>query len=268
MIAFIKELSGRYSAHRVSRSAAELAYYLLFAVFPLLIFISSAIGRLNLSESDLYERLSLVLPKGVLSLISDYLTYARAGSEINKTFFMYAGSVLALYMLFRAVTSLNHAVRRAAGAQPCKNTVKIVMSLGISFVLIVILGLILVLLSISENLYGILGKLVGTDIRIAADLIRFAAGPAVIFFVLWMYYYFISEKKYGLKSCAVGAAVSALLWYCSAVIFAAYFNNVVDVGLLYGSLGSFILLLLWIHLTGTVIILGSEFTAVLKDKKG
>ena len=44
----IRQLVKRYFRDHVGQSAAELAYYLLFSLFPLLIFIYAAISMLHL----------------------------------------------------------------------------------------------------------------------------------------------------------------------------------------------------------------------------
>ena len=49
----LRQLGRRYFAHQVGRSAAELAYYLLFSLFPLLIFVSALLGLLQLQQVQL-----------------------------------------------------------------------------------------------------------------------------------------------------------------------------------------------------------------------
>ena len=44
----ITQLVNRYFSHDVGRDSAALTYYLLFAIFPLLIFVSTLLGVLRL----------------------------------------------------------------------------------------------------------------------------------------------------------------------------------------------------------------------------
>ena len=53
----IRQLVKRYFRDHVGQSAAELAYYLLFSLFPLLIFIYAAISMLHLSPQILADTL-------------------------------------------------------------------------------------------------------------------------------------------------------------------------------------------------------------------
>ncbi len=267
MKAFLKETARRYSGHRVPRSAAELAYYLLFAVLPTLIFLSLLLGRLSISRTEFFDRLTFLVPEKVVSLIGDYLDYAGSATESNRVFFMFAGSVLAVYMIFRALTSLNYAVRRALNVQLAQNAAKTAVTLLFALILLGLFAAVLTLLSISRGVYRIISEALATDLHTAVNVIRFAAGPALIFVVLWMYYFFISDKKYKLKGCICGAAVAAAFIYGFSMLFAVYFNKFADIGLLYGSLGSIILLLLWLHMIGTGLIMGAEIMAVIKGEE-
>ena len=58
----------RYNFHDVGQQSAAMAYYLLFTIFPMLIFISSLLGVLNLNVEAVRSVLSRVLPKAVLNL--------------------------------------------------------------------------------------------------------------------------------------------------------------------------------------------------------
>ena len=56
------ELVQRYFAHDVARDSAALTYYLLFAIFPLLIFVSTIIGKLELDIDATVAWLAQLLP--------------------------------------------------------------------------------------------------------------------------------------------------------------------------------------------------------------
>ena len=74
-VGFVADVVELYFVHRVSRSAAELAYFLLLTFFPILICISAFVSKLNLEMSALLEEASYVLPQEVLAIFQDYLHY-------------------------------------------------------------------------------------------------------------------------------------------------------------------------------------------------
>jgi len=100
----------RYFSHDVGRQAAALAYYLLFTLFPFLVFVSSFLGVLQLDVSGISAALAPFLPSEVVHLLSSYLTHvAVAPSEALLWF----GLLFSLWFPMRAVSCLMRAVRRA-----------------------------------------------------------------------------------------------------------------------------------------------------------
>ena len=75
LVAFIVDVIEVYLDRRVSRSSAELAYYLLLSVFPMLIMVISALGWLHLDANSVISFLKTVLPAQIMDLFSDYISY-------------------------------------------------------------------------------------------------------------------------------------------------------------------------------------------------
>ena len=71
---FITHMVRRYFAHDIGRQGAALAYYLLFTIFPFMIFVSSLLGMLDLDISSITEALSPLLPPGVVDMVETYST--------------------------------------------------------------------------------------------------------------------------------------------------------------------------------------------------
>ena len=68
LVAFIVDVIEVYLDRRVSRSSAELAYYLLLSVFPMLIMVISALGWLHLEANAVISFLKTVLPAQIMEL--------------------------------------------------------------------------------------------------------------------------------------------------------------------------------------------------------
>ena len=107
---FIAQLLSRYFSHDVGKESAALAYYLLFSLFPFLIFVSSLIGRLRLDYASILGSLSALLPPEILDLLGTYLDYVTATSSDAMLWF---GLVFSVYFPMRAANALMRAVRRA-----------------------------------------------------------------------------------------------------------------------------------------------------------
>ena len=62
-----------------------------------------------------------------------------------------------------------------------------------------------------------------------------------------------------------GSVVAAVIWIAVSVMFKLYVRHFSDFGLLYGSLGTLVILMLWFYLSGVAILIGGEINATLED---
>ena len=117
---FLTKLIERYMVHGVPQEAAALAYYLLFMIFPLMIFLSSLIGLLDVDISSIVQGLSPLLPAGVVEVIESYLAYV---SETSSRAMLLFGLVFTIYFPMRAADCLMSAVRKAYHLPRPKNQI-------------------------------------------------------------------------------------------------------------------------------------------------
>ena len=103
-------MAHRCGRHNVAMQSAALAFYLLFMIFPFLIFISALLGLLNLNVAGIVSVLADFLPEVVLELTELYLTYVRENPSPQLMVF---GLVFSVYFPMRATNSLMGAVRTA-----------------------------------------------------------------------------------------------------------------------------------------------------------
>jgi len=59
-----------------------------------------------------------------------------------------------------------------------------------------------------------------------------------------------------------GSVLATGLWFASTTIFGWYLRHYADYGVIYGSVGTAIALLIWLYLVSLVVLIGSEFNAV------
>ncbi len=117
---FLTKTVERYLIHGVAQEAAALAYYLLFMIFPLLIFLSSLLGLLDLDVSGISMALGTLLPAGVVDLVESYLSYV---SRTSSTAMLWFGLIFSIYFPMRAADCLMMAVRKAYHLPRPKNQI-------------------------------------------------------------------------------------------------------------------------------------------------
>lgn len=73
----------------------------------------------------------------------------------------------------------------------------------------------------------------------------------------------IQEQKW--KWLLPGSIGAAVIWVSVSFLFKLYVLHFSDFGLLYGSLGTLIILMFWFYLSGVAILIGGEINATLED---
>ena len=74
-VRFVREIVEVYFDRRVSRSAAELAYFLILSFFPVLICVNAFVGLLHLDVNLILAGTEEFLPKESRSILGDYILY-------------------------------------------------------------------------------------------------------------------------------------------------------------------------------------------------
>ena len=111
-LAFIRDLIDRYYAHDVARDGAALTYYLLFAIFPLLVFVSTLVGLMDLDIEETLTAMSRILPEQVLGIVGSYLEYVSTSPSRQLLVF---SLIFSVWFPLRATSCLMHSVRKAYG---------------------------------------------------------------------------------------------------------------------------------------------------------
>lgn len=260
----LRQLGRRYFAHQVGRSAAELAYYLLFSLFPLLIFVNVAVGMLRLSPDTVSQALGAVLPAQAAELVNAYLTYIQG---LDAPMLLYACLFLTVYAVSRAITSLLRALSRAYHMThpPRKN---LIMGVLLAVLLLVSMVALLVLLVISDKLLLRIDRYIALpDLLLKLwRLLRVMVAPVYMLMVMACFYAAVSFRRYPFRSALPGAVFSVVLGFAASSGFSWYLGHAGRYSVLYGSLSAFMVLMLWLYLMGAVILLGGELNHILANR--
>ncbi|MEG0824461.1 MAG: YhjD/YihY/BrkB family envelope integrity protein, partial [Oscillospiraceae bacterium] len=74
-VVFVRDIVDVYFDQRVSRSAAELAYFLILTFFPILICVNAFVGSLHLDSAAIMQAMEQVVPKEAAGALTEYLRY-------------------------------------------------------------------------------------------------------------------------------------------------------------------------------------------------
>ena len=257
----------RYYTHDVARDSAALTYYLLFAIFPLLIFISTLLGLLELDGAYIASVLEPLLPADVLNVLQSYLDYVSANQSRQLLWF---SLVFSIWFPMRAAGCLMHSVRKAFGCGAPESmwrsqlrillfTVCLILSIAITLVLVVVgrraLHFLSRIVPLSETFISVWGYL------------RFIILGLVMAISLGILYQLALGQRRPLREVLPGVGSSLAAWLLLSMAFSYYVENVAQYARLYGSIATVIVVLLWLYMSGQILVLGAEFSAALIDRE-
>ena len=253
----------RYNKHNVAVQSAALAFYLLFMIFPFLIFISALLGLLDLNISGVMAFLADFLPEAVVELAEMYLTYV---SDNPSPQLMVFGLVFSIYFPMRAVNSLMRAVRTAYHLGPPRGAVtQWVKVLIYTVTLIVTIALTLALMTFGERAlwYTVVHFHLPEFLAELWVTLRFPVAGFMSFLALFLLYALSQDSLQPLKNIWPGTLFSLAAWMALSWLYSYYANHFSHYSVLYGSIGAVIVVLIWLNLTAVTLILGAEVNGVL-----
>lgn len=255
-----------YFSHDISQQSAALAYYLLFALFPLLIFVSGLIGQLHIDLSLITDTLAPILPAHILTLAEDYLYYVSDHLSVSILWF---SAVFSVWFPMRATFCLLRAVRRAYGLPDPKNHLRHAFKvLFITILLLFCLVLTLVLITLSERLILALAQTFAFLQAFSRlwSILRFAVLGIVVLTALSALYAAAQDKPRRARAILPGAALSTLAWIALSFCYSVYAENFSNYSAVYGALSTIVVLMIWLYLTALTLILGAELNhTILSD---
>lgn len=255
----------RYFDHNVGNSAAALTYYMIFAFFPFLIFLSSLLGRVDIAAISVGE-LSRFIPQDILELIGGFLTHVQATSSPQVMVF---GLIFSLYFPIRAVSSLMDFIERAYEVEERRSLLHrgfiiIIFAIGLT---LAIVGSIIVLVAGRDLLLWLSGFLPISLHSIELwNVLRFILLGAALLLLILLLYLVAPGCVVSFRKALPGAAGSLFCWLVYTVGFSFYVENMASYSVVYGSIGAIIVLLIWLYATATTIIMGAELNAALRKR--
>lgn len=86
---------------------------------------------------------------------------------------------------------------------------------------------------------------------------------SILFITIALLYTFVPYNNLGFKEAIPGTIFSTLSWSLVSYGFAIYVNNFGNYSAVYGSLGAIIILMIWLYITGIILIVGGELNHIL-----
>ncbi len=259
----------KFGEHNGGQLAASISYYVLFSIFPLLIFFVSVVG-VFLSESaqrDVVDEVMSVIPlseedgrnevEGAVDAVS-----GSSGQALG--FLGLLGMGWAASGMFTAIRrSLNVIYHEQEFTRPFVQSklvdLSLVLGVGLFFASsIFVTGALRVIRARSEDLaaVGDLSEELGLLWTLGILSIPFLFSFGAFTFL----YAAVPAKNGTLRSAIPGAIIAALAFELVKNLFGFYVANFRDFDVVFGSLGAVAAFLFWVFISAQIMLFGAEIS--------
>lgn len=267
---FVRLYTKAFEEEDLLSNAAQVAYFFLFALFPLLLFLVSIFGIVLGSADDLriemFSYLQQAMPKSAFELVQTTIQEVTANSSGSKLTF---GILVALYSASAGIDGIRVALNGTYNLtedRPWWKTklISLSMTLGLGVLITIALG---VIFYGSKFVTLILNSLkLPIDSPVVLGILQWFIVLIVLTLVFALLYnYLPRHKKPKWVWITPGTIVGIFLWLLLSYGFRLYLGYFNTYDKTYGSLGAVIILMLWLYLTALVILIGGAINAVLQE---
>ncbi|HYP08248.1 MAG TPA: YihY/virulence factor BrkB family protein [Bryobacteraceae bacterium] len=249
--------------------AAQLSYYFLLALFPLLICLSALLGFLFAGKAELYHDLlrylQSAMPSAAYQLVRATVDEITIGASGNK---LSLGLAATLWTASSGMEALINGLNVAYDVKERRSWWRRRIVAIVLTVMVAVMTTLALSLALAGGHFGrILAERFGLgDVFAVTWALAQLVLPLVFMLVVCalIYRFAPNVREHGWQALMPGAFVAVTLWFIATSLFRFYLSVFDSYSKTYGSLGAVIVLLLWLYLCGAAVLIGGEVNAEIR----
>ncbi|MGG5460333.1 YihY/virulence factor BrkB family protein [Clostridium sp. B9] len=265
-IIFIAMFIKKINEDDIFALGAQLAYYIILAFIPFLMFLMTLIGFSHLNSDYILHMLSNIMPTAAYELIQSTVIEIVDGEQAGL---LWISIGLAIWVSSSGFKAVIKGLNKAYGVKETRSYIKLKIISIIYTIFLAVVVVATLFLFVFGDVIGdfLLRVFEHPDILYFLwNLLRYI----IVIFIMILFFMFLYNAtpciRLGWLEVIPGAVITTLGWISVSYIFAYYVNNFSNYSRLYGSLGAVFMFMTWMFITSLILILGGEINAVLAEK--
>lgn len=260
-------ISGAKNGYLATRASA-IAFNFALAIFPTMLFLFTLIPFIPVKNLQI-ELLKLVQDFLPLNAYQYFESTLISVVTVKKLGVFTFGALASLVFSTNAVHALIQAFNNTYHTIDTRNWTAIrVVSTFLVFMIFILIATSVLLITFGQFILGKLVEFNILEMNITYYLINIAKWITIIalfFFSISFLYYFAPAKKDQWKFISAGSTLATILALLSSLGFSYFVNNFGQYNKLYGSIGTIMVVLLWLYFNSFALILGFELNASINN---
>ncbi|APH06349.1 YihY/virulence factor BrkB family protein [Bacillus weihaiensis] len=264
---FLKELVQRFTDDEVPGLSAQLSYFFLLSLFPFLIFLITLLGYLPISQEDVLRTIEEFAPGQSMDIINE--TLAQILNNRNGGLLSF-GIIATLWSASNGINAIVRAFNKAYDVEESRSFIVargMAIILTIAMVFVIVVALLLPVFGREIGLFIFSNFGFSEQFLTIWNTLRWLVSGAILFIVFTALYFVAPNKRLHIKDGLPGAIAATIGWIVASLAFSYYVGNFANYSATYGSIGGIIVLMIWLYLSGMIIILGGELNALLYKRR-
>lgn len=248
--------------------AAEMGFMMVIGIFPFMLFLMAVFGWMgNKSYMDpILLGLSNIMPEQAMNLIltvlSEVMIFEQGGTMAI------IGFIVTIILSTNGVAVVLKGLNRAYKVEETRN---LIYTRVLSFIMVIVNTLVLFL---SINLI-VFGKVfinfavthfnMSNDIALMLLTLRWPVAFLALYLMAFLSYYILPDLRgneaFKRASALPGTLFFTTFWLVGSWGFSVYVNNLKTYNFVYGIIGAFIVLMVWLYYTSILLLVGGEINS-------
>ena len=248
--------------------AAEMGYMLILGFFPFMLFIMAVFGWLGTKSymEPILKVLSTIMPVQAMDLLKTVLTQTMIFS--HGKLIAVIGICASLFLSLNGIAVVLKGLNRAYKVEETRS---FLYTRALSL-LMVFVNILIMFLTINIIIFGkiIVMFLVtqfnmSTGVAVSILALRWPVAFLALYILAFLSYYILPDLKgkdaFKRKSALPGTAFFTTFWLLGSWGFSLYVNNLSTYNIVFGTIGAFFILMVWLYYTSIVLLIGGEINS-------
>lgn len=261
--AFVRQIS----EYHVSLYAANAAFYIILAFFPAVMLVVSLLPLVGFSQADLLNAMQGLVPEVLTPFIQRVFDDMSANSSVTL---VSVTALIAVWSSSRGIFCIQDGINAIHGIDESRSYLRRrIISMVYMILFLVALLLTLVILGFGHEVAAYFAKQDIPLLQILAGMMQLR-GLVLLILLAALFcaiYCVFPNRRVPLRTSLPGALLAALGWLVFSLGFSLYVRYFSNYSVLYGSLSTLALGMLWLYICICIVFYGCVLNQLLEKRK-
>lgn len=247
--------------------AAELSFYIIWALIPIMLALANVIAVLPISQTEIIGAIELALPNEVESVL---LPILQSYLQNTSTGVFSVGLIISLWPASKVFNTVQRVINTIYKAKPRKN---FFLARGFAylftFAVVLIVSALAFLFIFGETILQFINEVFRVDLSFLNVVLQqgWIVGLVVFFALLAMMYYFIPNVDWKFKYAIPGTIFAMVGFALVSQLFTIYIAFTGNEANSNSTIGALIVLIIWLYFNAMVLSIGAYINVFYHDFK-